>query len=212
MLWILNEQQRENNSRHPYWSHSHQVLPLPSIPWFTKTLNTRRNYCREVWHPALTAMYMHVYLFISLLFFGLCWLCWSLYCDWCRWWWHAHTLSHTHTHACTHTAVTLSGLSSLVFVVSLSSVDANMWTATVVRMRWMNKSTGLSLSACGSVYRQPVREFNSTLLWLWLWVSIVRPQRDWVSFFSLLHSPDYIFLVSPIRSSSAHKRQLKYMM
>lgn len=52
-----------------------------------------------------------------------------------------------------------------------------MWIATVAGMRWMNESTGLSLSACGPVYRQSVGEFKLTPLWLRLRVSIVRPKE-----------------------------------
>lgn len=48
---------------------------------------------------------------------------------------------------------------------------------------WIN-TTSLSLAACGPVYRQPVRGFKLTQFWLWLQVSIVRPKKDWVSFFS----------------------------
>lgn len=110
------------------------------------------------------------YILYMCTFFSLCYLCLSL------------MLLERHTHAHMPTVQTETNsrrslflyckviellyqpLSPLVFVVPFSRVDGNMWTAAVMRMRWMNKPTGLSLSACGPVYRQPLREFKSTPL------------------------------------------------
>lgn len=131
-------------------------------------------------------LYMHTFL-------SQCYLCLSLM--WLER--HTHNSRRSLFLYCKVIEILYQPLSPLVFVVSFSRVDGNMWTAAVMRMRWMNKPTGLSLSACGPVYRQPLREFKLTPLGSVSGFLLLDPKKIGYLFFPLLHSPDFIFQVLP---------------